>query len=155
MTLKPFFILLTCLLSLSSLAQTDTTKLTVILSGSDIDEGKYKQTAFFDFYAYHEKCMLMKKTNKAKLNRTTRTETLYHQPDKPVILFFYYSDQRTQYGRGGGKYMSFNPVKGKDYTIELKVEKGSVKIYAFEETRQSQEKKEIPIKIGIEHIDCK
>ena len=68
------------------------------LSGSEVDEGNYRQTALLTFEEFDEKCKLHR-AGTVKLNKKTRAETRPIVPGKPVMVSCFYTDQRTRYGR--------------------------------------------------------
>lgn len=123
------------------------------LSGSEVDEGNYKQTAYLNFEKYDDKCKL-RRDGTVKLNKKTRTATRPLVPGKPVMVFCYYSDHRTQYGRSVGQRITFYPKEGTDYIIAMDVEGGKVDFGVFEKAQDGSKGSEVAVLRGNVTIEC-
>lgn len=133
--------------------QADGGALLMQLSGPEVDEGNYKQTALLSFEEFDEKCKLHR-AGTVKLNKKTRMETRALMAGKPVMVNCFYTDQRTQYGRSVHQKIVFYPEDGVDYILALVVDKGKVDIGVFKKAEDGSQGPEVAVQRGYVEVRC-
>ncbi len=123
------------------------------LSGSEVNEGNYKQTALLSFEEFDDKCKL-RRSGTIKLNKKTRTETRPLVAGKPVMVNCFYTDQRTQYGRSVHQKLVFYPEDGVDYILALHVDEGKVDIRVFKKGEDESQGTEVAVQRGYVEVKC-
>lgn len=133
--------------------QSDGGTLLMQLSGSEVNEGHYKQTALLSFDEFDDKCKL-RRAGTVKLNKKSKTATRPLVVGKPVIVNCFYTDQRTQYGRSVNQKIIFYPEEGVDYMLALNVEGGKVAIKVFEKGDDGGKGREVAVQRGYADVKC-
>jgi hypothetical protein len=149
---KVFVRLMLSILPVAGYCQAGNATLSLRLSGSAIDEGHYKPVAYITFYEFDSKCK-QRQSDNIKLNKKIRSETKSVPVDKPVIVFVYYGDLRTRYGRSTSDYLVFQLESGKNYSLEISVEGSQVATVVHEHISET-ERKAIQVQRGYEYVKC-
>lgn len=153
MMLSSVLFLATVFVSVPHTGQPDGGALLMQLSGSEVDEGSYKQTALLSFDEFDDKCKL-RRAGTVKLNKKTKTATKPIVAGKPVIVNCYYTDQRTQYGRSVNEKIVFYPEDGVNYILALHVDGGKVDIQVFQQGDDGSRGAAIAVQRGYVDVKC-